>query len=136
MTRPPEGYQTVTPYLLYEDAARAVAFLTEAFGFVERRTTVGGAGRDHHELVLGTDGLVMLGQAWPGYRGPLALGAHPSSLIHVYVPDVASLHARAQAAGARPTEIELAPSGDKRFTATDLEGQVWVFAERVRGPIQ
>ena len=136
MTRAPEGYQSVSPYLLYEDAARAVEFLAQAFGFVERRTMIGGAGRDHHELVLGVDGLVMLGQAGPGYRSPLSLRAHPSSLIHVYVPDAASLRERAQAAGAQPTELELTPSGDKRFSATDPEGQVWVFAERVRVPIQ
>src|SRR5688572_10181786 len=132
---PPPGYQIVSPYLLYEDADRAVAFLTEAFGFVERRVTVGGAGRDHHELVLGDDGLVMLGQAWPSYRGPLKLGAHPSSLIHVYVGDIEALHRRAEAGGAKPTEIELAPSGDKRFTATDPEGQVWVFAQRIQEPL-
>jgi PhnB protein len=128
---PPPGYQTVSPYLLYEDAERAVAFLREAFGFIERRAAVGAAGRGHHELVLGDDGLVMLGQMGPDFRGARSLGVDPASMVHVYVDDVESLHRRAKAAGADVTDLEVAPVGDKRFTATDPEGQLWVFAERV-----
>jgi uncharacterized glyoxalase superfamily protein PhnB len=133
---PPPGYQTVSPYLLYEDADRAVAFLSEAFGFVERRASVGAAGRGHHELVLGDDGLVMLGQMGPDFRGPRSLGIDAPSMVHVYVVDVESVHQQAKAAGADVTDLEVAPVGDKRFTATDPEGQVWVFAQRVGGPAQ
>ena len=133
---PPPGYQTVSPYLLYEDAERAVAFLREAFGFVERRAAVGAAGRGHHELVLGDDGLVMLGQMGSDFRGARSLGVDPASMVHVYVDDVESLHGRATAAGADVTDLEVAPVGDKRFTATDPEGQLWVFAQRVGGAQQ
>lgn len=131
---PPPGYQRVSPYLLYEDAEKAVQYLHRAFGFVKRTTAVGRAGRDHHEVLLGDDGLVMLGQAWPGFRSARSLGAHPPSMVHVYVHDVESLHRRAKAAGADVTDLEDAPVGDRRFTATDPEGQVWVFAQRVREP--
>jgi PhnB protein len=127
---PPPGYQTVSPYLLYEDAARAVEFLVSTFGFVERAEATGAAGRNHHELVLGEDGLVMLGQAWPGFRSTRSLGEHPSSLVHVYVDDVEALYDRARQAGAEVSELELAPIGDRRFRATDPEGQVWYFAQR------
>jgi uncharacterized glyoxalase superfamily protein PhnB len=41
------------------------------------------------------------------------------------------VYARVRAAGADVTELETAPVGDRRFTATDPEGQVWVFAQRV-----
>ena len=133
---PPVGYQTVSPYLLYEDADRAVAFLGEAFGFLERRAQVGAAGRGHHELVLGDDGLVMLGQMGPDFRGPRSLGIDAPSMVHVYVDDVESLHKRAKAADADITDLEVAPVGDKRFTATDPEGHAWVFAERVGGASQ
>lgn len=133
---PPPGYQTVSPYLLYEDADRAVAYLTKAFGFIERRVAVGAAGRGHHELVLGDDGLVMLGQMGPNFRGPRSLGTHPASMVHVYVDDVESLHRRATQAGADVTTLEVAPAGDKRFTATDPEGQLWVFAQRVGGRVE
>jgi PhnB protein len=130
---PPPGYQTVSPYLLYEDAPRVIEHLKSAFGFEVRLSQTGAAGRIHTELLLGDDGLVMVGQAWEGFSSPRTLGVHPPSLIHVYVNDVDALHERAEAAGADVTEMEMSPAGDRRFTATDPEGQVWVFAQRVSG---
>lgn len=134
MRNPPAGYQTVSPYLLYEDAPRVIEHLKSAFGFEERLSQTGAAGRTHTELVLGDDGLVMIGQAWDGFSSPRSLGAHPPSLIHVYVNGVDALHERAEAAGADVTDLEMSPVGDRRFTATDPEGQVWVFAQRVAEP--
>jgi uncharacterized glyoxalase superfamily protein PhnB len=116
---------------LYEDAAAAVKYLQRTFGFELRLSQTGGAGRTHNELLLGDDGLVMLGQAGEGFSSPRTLGSFPPSMIHVYVDDVEALHARAKDAGAEITDLELAAVGDRRFTATDPEGQVWVFAERV-----
>jgi uncharacterized glyoxalase superfamily protein PhnB len=52
-------------------------------------------------------------------------------MIHLYVDDVEELHARARASGAEVPDLETSPAGDKRFTAEDPEGQVWVFAERI-----
>jgi uncharacterized glyoxalase superfamily protein PhnB len=131
MRNPPPGYQTVSPYLLYEDAPRVIEYLKAAFGFEERLSQLGGAGRTHTELVLGDDGLVMLGQAGEGFSSPRSLGVYPPSLVHVYVNDVDALHERGKGAGAEVTELEMSPAGDRRFTATDPEGQVWVFAQRV-----
>lgn len=134
MQNPPPGYQRVSPYLLYEDAARQVEYLERAFGFKERRSTTGAAGRTHYELLLGEDGLVMVGQMGESFRSPRSLSVQPPSMVHVYVDDVDALHERAKAAGAEVTELETAPVGDRRFTATDPEGQLWVFAQRVRDP--
>jgi uncharacterized glyoxalase superfamily protein PhnB len=131
MTNPPPGYLRVSPYLLYEDAAAAVEFLQQTFGFELRLSQIGAAGRTHNELVLGDDGLVILGQAGEDFSSPRTLGSFPASMIHVYVDDVEALHARANDAGAEVTDLELSPAGDRRFTATDPEGQIWVFAERV-----
>ena len=131
MPNPPPGYTRVCPYLLYEDAQAAVEYLTNTFGFVQRLAQTGAAGRMHTELVLGDDGLVMLGQAGESFTSPRRLDAYPSVLVHYYVDDVESLHQRATAAGADVTELETAPVGDRRFTATDPEGQVWVFAQRL-----
>lgn len=131
MKNPPQGYTRVCPYVLYEDAPSAVEYLTTTFGFVQRLAQTGAAGRMHTELVLGEDGLVMLGQAGESFRSPKRLDAYPPVLIHFYVDDVDALHERATAAGADLTDLEMAPVGDRRFTATDPEGQVWVFAQRV-----
>jgi uncharacterized glyoxalase superfamily protein PhnB len=131
MTNPPPGYPRVSPYLLYEDAPAAVEFLQKTFGFELRLSQIGAAGRTHNELLLGDDGLVMLGQAGEGFSSPRTLDSFPPSMIHVYIDDVGALHARAKDAGAEVTDLELSPAGDRRFTATDPEGQIWVFAERV-----
>jgi PhnB protein len=131
VTNPPPGYQRVSPYLLYEDAQRAIDYLTETFGFELRRTEIGGAGRLHAELVLDEEGLVMLGQAGEGFKGPKTLGVFPPSMVHVYLDGVEELHARARAAGAEVSELESSPAGDRRFSATDPEGQVWFFAQRL-----
>jgi len=131
MANPPAGYPRVSPYLLYEDAAAAVDYLHRTFGFELRHSEIGGAGRMHNELLLGDDGLVMLGQAGEGFSSPRTLGTFPPSMIHVYVDDVEALHRRAMDAGADMTDLELSPAGDRRFTATDPEGQLWVFAQRI-----
>jgi len=129
---PPAGYPRISPYLLYADAEAAIEFLVRAFGFEERRRTAGGAGRLHAELVHGSDGLVMLGQAGEGFRSRSASGSGATALIHVYVDDVEALHERAGAAGADVSELEESPQGDRRFDAEDPEGHWWVFAQRVR----
>ena len=131
MKNPPPGYPRVSPYLLYEDAPAIVEYLKRTFGFEERLSQTGAAGRTHTEIVLGEDGLVMLGQAWNGFASPRTLGAHPPSLVHIYVDDVSALHERARSMGGDVTELETSPVGDRRFTATDPEGQVWVFSQRV-----
>ena len=52
-------------------------------------------------------------------------------MIHVSVEDVDAVHRRATEAGAEINDLELSPARDRRFTATDPEGQLWVFAQRV-----
>ena len=74
----------------------------------------------------------MLGQAGEGFSNPRTLGSFPPSMIHVYVDDGEALRARAKKAGAEVTDLELSPVRDRRFTATDPEGQLWVFAQRIR----
>jgi uncharacterized glyoxalase superfamily protein PhnB len=133
MLNPPPGYPRVAPYLLYEDAPRAIDYLVKTFGFEERLSQTGGAGRLHAELVIGGDGLVMIGQASEGFSSPRTLGVYPGSLVHVYVDDVEERHRHARDAGADVTDLEMSPVGDRRFTATDPEGQIWVFAQRISG---
>jgi uncharacterized glyoxalase superfamily protein PhnB len=89
--------QRVTPYLLYEDGAAAIDFLTKAFGFREERRTTGNAGGMHAELEVAPDGgWIHLGQPRDGFRNPAAVGK--TSLVYVVVDDVDGHHARAEAA--------------------------------------
>ncbi len=123
---------TITPYLLYEDGAAAIEFLTGAFGFREVLRSQSPEGRVWHaELELG-DGNVFLGEPGREYKNPRRLGTITVG-IHVYVSDVDAHCQRARAAGA---EIREEPSdqeyGDRRYTAVDPEGHQWFFAQRVR----
>ena len=123
---------TITPYLLYEDGARAIEFLTSAFGFREVLRHHSPEGRVWHaELAIG-DGNVYLGEPGRDYKSPKTLGG-VTVAIHVYVDDVDAHCERARAAGAAikepPADQEY---GDRRYSATDLEGHEWFFAQRVR----
>jgi uncharacterized glyoxalase superfamily protein PhnB len=120
--------QTVTPYLLYEDAEAAVEFLTRAFGFREVDRAVGGAGGLHVELEVGPDGSsVYLGQPPAGFQGPARVGG--TSLVHVLVDDVEAHHDRAKAEGATIVEeLVDTPFGHRRYTCDDPQGHEWAFA--------
>ncbi len=124
--------QSVTPYLLYEDVAKALDWLVEVFGFDEvLRFQSENGDVTHAELRHGAES-IYLGDPGDDYRSPKQLGTR-SSLVHVYVDDVDAHYERAKAAGAQiglePTEQ---PYGDRRYDAYDLEGQLWSFATRGR----
>jgi PhnB protein len=124
--------QTVTPYLLYEDVAAAIDWLSRAFGFEERLHFADDDGTvTHAEVALG-DGVVYLGHPGAEYRSPKRVGTS-SHLVHVYVKDVDAHHARAVEAGVPVLgELEDTPYGDRRYDAEDLEGQRWSFAQRMK----
>ena len=120
--------QTVTPYLLYEDAPAAVNFLTEAFGFREVHRTTGAAGGMHVEMDVGRDGArIYLGAPGPHFRGPATVGR--TSIVYVLVDDVNRHHDRAKAAGAEIVEeLTDLPYGDRRYGCRDAQGHEWTFA--------
>jgi len=126
--------ERITPYLLYEDGAAAVEFLTRAFGFEEVLPHRSPEGRVWHaELRLG-DSNLYLGEPGGGYRNPRNAGAVTVG-IHVYVDDVDAHCERARAAGAEVTEEPADQEyGDRRYTALDPEGHRFFFAQRVREP--
>jgi uncharacterized glyoxalase superfamily protein PhnB len=124
----PRMAQTVTPYLLYEDAEAAVEFLTRAFGFREVDRAIGVAGGLHVELEVGPEGSsIYLGQPPGGYQGPATVGG--TSLVHVLVDDVDAHHERAKAEGATIVEeLVDTPFGQRRYTCDDPQGHEWAFA--------
>jgi PhnB protein len=120
--------QSITPYLLYEDADAASAWLQRAFGFREVDRQTGAAGGLHLELELAPgDGRVYAGSPPDDFQSPAKVGR--TSLLYVLVADVDAHYARARASGAeiveKPTD---APYGDRRYTCRDPEGHEWCFA--------
>jgi uncharacterized glyoxalase superfamily protein PhnB len=123
--------QTITPYLLYEDAGAALDFLSQAFGFREELRMISPAGHvNHAEMRLG-DGQIMLGQPGSDFRNPDHLGGATVG-IYVRVDDVDGTYERAKAAGVAILEEPADQDyGERRFGATDPEGHQWWFAQPI-----
>ena len=87
----PEGFHTVTPYLVVDDGARAIEFYQQAFGAKEIMRMPGPDGKISHAEVKIGDSIIMLGPAQPttGVRSPQSLGGSTVS-IFLYLDDVDS----------------------------------------------
>ena len=129
----PDGYHSVTPYLVMRDAARAIDFYKQALGATElfRFDTPDGK-IGHAEIKVG-DSVIMLADEMPdmGYRGPQTLGGAGVSLM-LYVEDVDQQFQRALDAGARVKQAVTDQFyGDRSGTFEDPFGHVWTIATHV-----
>jgi PhnB protein len=129
----PEGYHAVTPYLIVDDAARALEFYEQAFGATELFRMNGPDGRiGHAEIKLG-DARVMLADEHPelNARSPRSFGGSPISLL-LYVEDVDAVVNQATAAGGkliRPVADQF--YGDRTGGVEDPFGHTWYIATHV-----
>jgi len=123
----PDGYHSVTPYLIIEGAADAIEFYKRAFGATELFRFPSPDGKiGHAEMKIG-DSPIMLADAYPdkGYKGPKSLGGSPVSLM-IYVEDVDTVFSQAVAAGATVKEaVSDKFYGDRLGTLVDPFGHVW-----------
>jgi PhnB protein len=126
----PEGFERATPYLCVRGASDAIAFYAKAFAAIEIMRLAEPDGRiGHAEIKIG-DAPIMLSDEYPeeGVRSPATLGGSPVA-IHLYVPDVDALVARAVVAGAklqRPIADQF--YGDRSATLLDPFGHRWTVA--------
>ena len=129
----PEGYSSITPFLIVKGAKKAIDFYKQAFGATELMRFDGPDGSiAHAELQLG-DSRIMVSDEHPqmGFRGPQADGGTPVGLM-LYVEDVDRVFRRALAAGAK-TQRELQDQfyGDRSGTLIDPFGHCWTVATHV-----
>src|SRR5215510_4869776 len=142
--------QRIVPMIAYADAAAAIEWLSEAFGFRERegqRFTDERGTVTHAELER--DGaIVMLATPNTEYQGPRRHRETCETArrwqdnpwvidgLLVEVDDVDTHHAQAVAAGAkviRPLE-DVEGAGMRLYTAEDLEGHRWMFGQQLPPP--
>ena len=130
----PDGYHSVTPYLIVEGAARAIDFYKAAFGAKEVLRLPMGDRIGHAEILIG-DSHVMLADEFPerDVRGPKARGGITSSLM-IYLDDVDTAFKRAVDAGAKVDpgmELKDQFYGDRSGTVIDPFGHKWTLATHV-----
>jgi PhnB protein len=121
----PDGYTTVTPWLISTDTARELDFIRDAFGGEELARVVGADGAIGHAETRIGDAVVLLFDAPDGWP------ATPC-FLRLYVEDADETFRRATAAGAtavtEPTELFW---GDKVGRVRDPLGNVWWIQQRV-----
>jgi PhnB protein len=126
----PDGYHTVTPYLIVRGAAEALDFYKRAFGAGETMRMAGPGGKVMHAEIQIGDSRIMLADEMPemGFRSPASPGGAGTSIL-LYVNDVDTAANQAIAAGVkvlRPVQDQF--YGDRSGTFADPFGHVWTIA--------
>jgi len=121
----PDGYHTVTPYIVINGVAKLIEFVKSSFGATEvmRHTRPDGSVM-HAEVRIG-DSVIMMGEAPAG-------GKHFPAMLHLYVDDVDATYQRALEAGAtslrEPTDQIY---GDRSGGVQDEFGNQWWLAKHL-----
>lgn len=126
----PEGYHTVTPYVVVREVERAIEFYKDAFGAEETVRMPGKSGKVGHAEIRIGESTVMLTDENPamGVKAPPTLGGSPVSLV-LYVEDADEVFDRAVGAGGRvrqPMKDQF--FGDRMGGVEDPFGHTWYIA--------
>ncbi|RIK62398.1 MAG: glyoxalase [Planctomycetota bacterium] len=126
----PDGFHTVTPHIVCQNAAAAIDFYKKAFGAEEVcRMPNPGGGLMHAEVAIGNS-RVMLVDEMPqmGCKSPKTLGGSPVT-IHLYVNDADKVFNQAVSAGATPImPVQDMFWGDRYGLVADPFGHQWSIA--------
>ena len=126
----PDGYHSVTPYLIVKGAAKAIDFYKSAFGATELMRFPGPNNTVMHaEIKIGDSPIMLADEPESGTsRSPLAGGGTPVSLM-IYVEDVDKVFNQAVSQGAKSTRpVQDQFYGDRSGNLTDPFGHVWTVA--------
>jgi uncharacterized glyoxalase superfamily protein PhnB len=115
----PEGYHTITPYLVVNESLKLVEFLKNAFGAEVRYQMLREDGAIMHaELKIGNS-MLMLSEA---------MDEHPAMpiMLYLYVEDVDSVYKKAvNAGGISAVEPMDQFYGDRSGAVKDISGNTW-----------
>ena len=121
----PEGYHTVTPYLIVEGADKLIEFIENVFEGSVKFKMQGDDGRiNHAEMKIG-DSVLMLAEAGAEWKPT-------NTLLYLYVEDVDAIYHKALDAGAVSVkEPKDQFYGDRNATVKDVFGNFWGVATHV-----
>ncbi|OEO29271.1 extradiol dioxygenase [Devosia insulae DS-56] len=121
----PEGYTTVTPWIISTDTPQLIDFLIAAFDGTELGRMANEDGSIGHAEIRIGDAIVM------AFDAPAGLAAMPA-FIRLYVPDARKGFAKALEAGATEvTKPTLLAFGDRVARVRDPLGNIWWLQQRV-----
>jgi PhnB protein len=122
----PEGYSSLSPYLMVKGAQGVIDFLKQTFGATELRRFGAPDGSVMHAEVRIDDTIVMLSEGG---------GAYPAfpAWIHIYVRDVDASYRRALSAGGTSVQEPKQSAGDpdRRGGVSDPSGNTWWISTQV-----
>ncbi len=119
------------PFLNYDDAATALDWLTNAFGFERGDVHEGENGRVVHGEMRFADGMIMLGSSGPndlGMKTARELGAVNQGVYVIIDSGIDEHYERAVAAGAEVVRpLHDTDYGSRDYIVRDPEGNLWSF---------
>lgn len=123
----PEGYRTLTPYLVVRDVPAAIKFIENVFDGQGQVHGLGSQGGFHAEYRIG-DSMLMIGG---GGEGSAWKGAPVPAALHLYVENVDATYQRAVQAGATSLYAPMdQPYGDRDAAIVDESGNHWYVGTR------
>jgi uncharacterized glyoxalase superfamily protein PhnB len=124
---------TIIPGLSYRDAAAAIEWLCDTFGFEKQAVYPAEDGSIMHAQLTFGNGMIMCGTKRDSEFGrhikqPDEIGGCETQSVYVVVTDADALYERAKSAGAEILiDIKTEDYGGRGFTCRDLEGHIWSF---------
>jgi PhnB protein len=128
----PDGYNTITPYLVVSDGAKAIEFYKKAFGATERFRMGRPDGKiGHAELQFG-DSVLMLSDECLEMGAKAPQGGGLPVTLYLYMDNVDAVVDRAVSAGATlKRAVATQFYGDRSGGVEDPFGHTWYVATHV-----
>jgi PhnB protein len=121
----PDGYHTVSPYIVVPGVAKLIDFAKQAFGATEVHVSKRPDGSVQHAEIKIGDSIVMMGEAQSG-------GKNFPAMLHLYVDGVDAVYRRALEAGAKSLrEPADQPYGDRSGGVEDAFGNQWWISTHI-----
>ncbi|WP_199035076.1 VOC family protein [Glycomyces salinus] len=128
----PEGYHSITPFIVVNDGAKAVEWYERVFGARVLSRNDGPDGKLMHcEIQIG-DSILQLGDADERWGMASPDPEMITASLVLYVPDMDAVYAKAVEAGARVREEpSVFLTGDRYASIADPFGRRWAIMTRV-----